>query len=300
MKNWQAGKVTLCAVLLASSGCLRQYVIDSAAQALSASTGGGAFARDDDPELVAESLPFALKVMESLLEETPENRGLLTALAAGFTQYAQGFVLPRADDAQLREADLIQQRVKRLHLRAHRYGLRALEVRHPGFTAALVKDAGSAVSELDREDVEAMYWTGASLMAAIAISADDMSVVAELPRGEALMNRALELDPDWGLGALHEFFIAYEGRSEAMGGSPQRAQEHFVQAVELQGGTKASPYVALAEAVAVKQQDRELFERLLTQALAVDPDAAPEHRLANTIAQRRARWLRAHVEDLIL
>ena len=292
--------VALWAAVLGSSGCIRQLVVDSAADALSASSGGGAFARDDDPELVAESMPFALKVMESLLDETPEHRGLLTALSAGFTQYAQGFVLPRADDVELREADRIQQRVKRLHLRAHRYGLRALEVRHPGVVATLAADPRTAVAVLDKDDVPAMYWSGASLMAAISISADDMSVVAELPRGQALMNRALALDPDWDGGALHEFFIAYEGRSEALGGSPLRAQEHFSRAVELQKGLKASPYVALAEAVAIKQQDRPLFDRLIAEALAVDLDAAPEHRLANTIAQRRARWLQLHVEDLIL
>lgn len=300
MTRWPFSGVALCAALLAGSGCIRQLVVNGAADALSASTGGGAFARDDDPELVGEALPFALKVMETLLDETPEHHGLLVGLAAGFTQYAQGFVLPRADDVELRQADRIQQRVKRLHLRAHRYGLRALEVRHPGFTAHLTSDPRAAVAALDQGDVPAMYWSGASLMAAIAISADDMSVVAELPRGEALMNRALELDPDWDGGALHEFFIAYEGRSEALGGSPLRAQEHFARAVELQKGLKASPYVSLAEAVAIKQQDRALFDKLIAEALAVDLEAAPQHRLANTIAQRRARWLQTHVEDLIL
>ena len=47
------------------------------------------------------------------------------------------------------------------------------------------------------------------------------------------------------------------------------------------------------------EQDREQFEQLLEQALAVDPDEEPRLRLANLIAQRRARFLLEHVDDLI-
>jgi len=38
----------------------------------------------------------------------------------------------------------------------------------------------------------------------------------------------------------------------------------------------------------------------LQQALAVDADGRPEMRLANLVAQRRARWLLARVDDLFL
>jgi len=296
----QRALLALFVAVAAGSGCLRQIIVDSAADALAGGTQGGVFASDDDPELVEEALPFGLKTMEALLQETPEHRGLLVALAAGFGQYAQGFVLPRGRDADFREAERIRKRARRLHLRGHRYGLRALEVNHPDLGARLQKDPGAAAKELSAEEVDAIYWTGVPLAAAISLSADDMGLVAELPVMEALMSRALELDPDWSDGAIHEFYISYEGRSEALGGSPQRAQEHFTRAIELTDGLKASPYVALAEAVAVKRQDREMFDKLIKRALDIDPAAAPKFRLANLIAQSQARWLRDHVEDLIL
>jgi predicted anti-sigma-YlaC factor YlaD len=295
-------RVLLMLVAVATgAGCLRQLVVNSAADALvGGGIGGSLFAGDDDPELVAEALPFGLKVMEALHQETPEHRGLCVALAAGFTQYAQGFVAPRAAEAELKVANAIELRAKKLHLRGHRYGLQALELAHPGFAKKFEKDPSGAVAVLTRDDVDAIYWTGAPLMAAIAISANDMRLVAELPKAEALMKRALALDPDWSEGALHEFFISYEGRSEALGGSPQRAREHFDRALQLTQGKKASIYVALAEAVAVKQQDRPLFDELVGKALAIDPDAEPRFRLVNLIAQERARWLRDHVDGLIL
>jgi predicted anti-sigma-YlaC factor YlaD len=48
----------------------------------------------------------------------------------------------------------------------------------------------------------------------------------------------------------------------------------------------------------VERQDRAEFENLLKRALAVDPNAAPDMRLANLIAQRRARWLLSHADEL--
>jgi predicted anti-sigma-YlaC factor YlaD len=83
-----------------------------------------------------------------------------------------------------------------------------------------------------------------------------------------------------------------------MGGSADRARKHFERAMQLSGGLRASPMVSLAETVAVREQDRKEFRSLLERALAVDPDARPEWRLANLVMQRRARWLLSR-EDLL-
>jgi predicted anti-sigma-YlaC factor YlaD len=58
--------------------------------------------------------------------------------------------------------------------------------------------------------------------------------------------------------------------------------------------------VTFAETVSVGRQDRAEFERLLEQALAVDPDKAPDQRLANLVARRRARWLLARADALFV
>src|SRR5262249_2308361 len=113
--------------------------------------------------------------------------------------------------------------------------------------------------------------------------------------------RALELDESFEHGAIHEFFIAFDGsRSEAMGGSPVRARKHFERAVELNHGMKASAFVSLAESVAVGQQNLGEFKRFLEGALAISPDAVPALRLENTIAQRRAAWLLSRTDALFV
>ncbi len=290
------------AFLVLSTGCVKQLAVNSLGDALS--SGGDTFASDDDPELVEAAIPFSLKLMESLLAESPEHDGLLRGAAAGFTQYAYAFVAEKAakvdeqDPARARE---LRERAKRLYDRARRYGLRGLEVRHEGFGAQLAQDRKAALAELEEEDVPLLYWTAAAWVSRIALSKDDMTVVGELAQPEALMARALELDPDWGDGAIHEFYVAYDGgRSEATGGSVKRAREHMDQALALTGGQKIGVYVTWAETVSVQAQDKKEFDAMLDKALAFDADDAPKYRLVNLISQDRARRLKAAAGDLFL
>jgi hypothetical protein len=154
---------------------------------------------------------------------------------------------------------------------------------------------------MTKQDVPLLYWAGASWALAVSASKDDLDLVAQLGRVEPIMRRALELDETFEHGAIHEFFIAFDGsRSEAMGGSPVRARKHFERAVELDHGMKAAPFVSLAESVAVGQQNLGEFKQLLQRALAISPDAVPALRLENTIAQRRAAWLLSRTEALFV
>jgi len=266
--------------------------------------GGTAFASDDDPELIKAAVPFSLKLIESLLAESPRHRGLLLAACSGFTQYSFAFVNQEADetaDTDLASADVLRARAKRLYLRARDYGLRGLEVKHSDFGPALRKDAKAAVRTATAADVPFLFWTAAAWGAAISISKDDPALVSDQLMVEALIDRALELDEDFDHGAIHSFLISYEmARQGAPGDAAARSREHFDRAMELSHGKLASPLVNLAESVAVEKQDKPGFQSLLNRALAIHPDSAPDWRLQNLIAQRRARWLLGRIDELFL
>ncbi|HEY3175536.1 MAG TPA: TRAP transporter TatT component family protein [Candidatus Polarisedimenticolia bacterium] len=283
------------------TGCsIRKLAVNKLGDALADS--GTSYASDDDPDLIGDATPFALKLIESLLEQSPRHSGLLAAAAGGFTQYAWAYVQQDADameDQDLRAAAEKRARARRLYLRAYRYGVRGLETAHPGITPLLESDPKGAARLAEKKDLRFMYWTAASLVAAISLSKDDPDRIADLPIVDALLARATELDPDYDRGALHELLINWDGgRSDAMGGSQKRARLHFERAMELAEGKRASPLVALAEMVSVQSQDRAEFESLLHRALQVDPDAVPEWRLENLLMQRRARWLLSRVDLL--
>jgi predicted anti-sigma-YlaC factor YlaD len=262
---------------------------------------GDVYARDDDPELVRDAVPFALKTMEGVLVEQPEHEGLLLALASGFTQYGYAFVQQDADE--MAEADIdrsleLQRRARKLYLRARGYALRAMDVRHEGFRDRIAREADAALQPVKAEDVPYLYWTAASWALAIAASKDSPEMLADFPVVEKLARRALELDPTWNEGAIHELMLSFE--ASAPTGNRAKAREHFEKAIAISKGTKAGPYVALAESVSVKEQNAKEFHQLLDAALAIDVDAHPQHRLANTVMQRRARRLKAAAEDLFL
>lgn len=192
-----------------------------------------------------------------------------------------------------------QDKARRGYLKAKRIGLKALEKRHPGFQAALEAEPSQAVSQLTKEELDLTFWTGAAWMAAISISIDNARLLAELPQATALLERVLALEPDYDQGSLQEIFMALNmSRPELLGGGLTRAQANYERALALSGGKRASVFVGYATSVAVKQQDRQAFEGALNKALEIDPNAQKEGRLANKLAQKKARYLLSHVEDL--
>lgn len=299
------GSTALALLLIASllGGCsLRTFALNQMGDALAGS--GSTFGSDDDLELVGDAAPFSLKLMESVLAETPDHRGLLLAVTQGFVQYAYAYVELPADemeDRNVRAAYRQRERARRLYLRARNYGLRALRNSYPDLEKSLKTDPKGALSQTTAEDVGLLYWTAVAWAAAISLSKDNPFLVADLPIVEAMMRRALVLDEAYSHGAVHVFLISYEmSRAGLRTGAPKRARGHFDRAVELTEGLQAAPFVTYAEAVSVAQRDRAEFQKLLQRALKLDVNARPEWRLANLVMQRRARWLLDRTDELFV
>ena len=294
--------VTLVCALAALPGCalVKRKAVGMVADTLASS--GDVFTRDDDPDLVGEATPFGLKLYESLLESSPRNKNLLVATCSNFTQYGVAFIETRAlelGEAQHHdEVAHLNDRALKMYLRAKGYCLRAMDIRFPGIADRLVKDPASAMARAKKEDVPLLYWTAASWGSAIALGLDKPELVIDVPTVRALADRALALDESWSKGALHEMFISLESVPEALGGSAERARQHFKRAVELEHGLSPGPYVALAMGVSVAARDRAEFESLLKEALAIDPAKDPSTQLVTLVQQRRARALLDHIDTL--
>lgn len=290
-------------VVLLLSGCsVRKFAVNKLGDSLA--NGGDAYASDNDPELIGQAIPFSLKLIEGLLAESPNHRGLLFAAASGYTQYSYVYLQLPAEEAEIGDvakAAALRDRSRNLYLRGRDYGLHGLDTKHPGFTAALRLNPSQAVRMATSKDVPLLYWTAASWGAAISISKDHPELVADQLQVEALVDRAYNLDPDYDHGAIDEFLISYEAaRQGAEGDFTVRCKMHFDRSVELTNGQLAAPYVTYAESVSIPKQNRGEFESLLKKALAIDPDAHREWRLSNIVMQRRAARLLSREDDLFL
>jgi hypothetical protein len=265
------------------------------------SAPGDVFTRDDDPELIREATPFALKLYESLLESVPTHVPLLISTCGSFTQYGYAFLEAEADSLDAsRHADAtgLRERALKHYLRGRGYCLRAIDVRFgKGTSEALLQDPVAALSKARKDDVPLLYWTAAAWGAAISLGIDRPDLAVDFPAVRALADRGLALDPEWSRGSIHELMITLDSLPEALGGNPARAREHFNKAVEIQNGLAPGPYVSLAVGVAVPNQDRQEYERLLKEALAIDPEKDPSNRLVTLVYQRRARVLLDRVDE---
>lgn len=271
----------------------------AAADALSGS--GGVFAKDDDPELIADAAPFGLKTMEAVLQEEPEHERLLLALTSGYAQYAFAFLAEEADrirEDDYERAERLDARTGKLYARALRYGMRALEARHDDFEARMRSEDPALVEELEADDVPFLYWAAAAWGLSIAASDFSPEAIADFPLAMRLAQWGLDLDEAYEDGALHTLMLTFEASSP--NGSLERAAAHYERALALDRGRRAGTFVSMAENVCVRTQDVVRFHALLERALKVDAQAHPDDRLVNVIMQRRARRLLGRADDLFL
>ncbi len=291
----------LSAAALLLAGCsVNSYVAGKVGTALT--QGGSSWSTEDDPELVRDALPFALKTMESLAQEAPRHTGLQLGLCRGYVGYAGGFLEPEAEAVESQSFERARQlrlRAERLYLRALGYCQQALDLDFKGAGGELDtvlprrrRSRGSA------QGVETLYWTGVAWGSAVSLGLDRPERVAQLPTVRAIFERALALEEAWDQGSLHEALLVFDSMPAMMGGSPAGARRAFRSRHRaLSGGLRASPYVTWARSSAVARQARREYRETLEKALAIDPDASPPDRLLNLVSQRRARTLLDRIDD---
>lgn len=291
----------VCVVSVTGCSAVKPMMLKGVASALSGDSGTAA--SHDDPELIKGALDFAIVFNESLLASIPKHEPLLTTTCGMYTQYAYGFVFPEAEALQFTDYEKskpVMARAFKLAQHGRALCWRALEEKFKGITAKLKDDPTAALRKAKREHVQLLYWSAASLGAAISLGGlDHPELVIDWPIVRALAERALELDESWGKGSIHELMITLESQDEAMGGSEARARKHFDRAVVLQQGLSPSPYLSLAMNIAKPKQDRAEFEKLIKLALDVDPDKDPANRLVAVLGKQRAQVLLDHIDEII-
>ncbi len=296
--------LALACGLSLSSCSVKKYAIRQVGASLN--SGASVFESDEDVELVGGALPFSLKLVESLLAEVPNDRNLLITACRGFTLYSYAYVDFEAD--KLIEEDLqagrkMRERARKLYLRALGFCNRGLDSLYPGMAAQLQRNPAEAAAVTSQNkaarDLPLLYWAAASLGLAISTATDDAAMLARLLEVEALLNRAIELDPTWDNGALYDFQVVFASSRPGAQDRPL-IESSYRKALEVSGGNNAGLYVSYAEAVAIPDQNVALFREMMQKALAVDIDKDPENRLRNVLAQRRALWLLDRIEDLFL
>ena len=305
MKSKLLNRVFYGFFLLFIGGCsIDSIAVRAVSNILSGEETSTVFTSDDDPQLVADALPFTIKLHESLVAADPENTKLLLATGRLFVTYANLFIqepASRLPGYQIDERIENMARAKKHYLRGRRYILNAIEVIYPGFNGFL--DSGAvdeALALTDEDAIDYLYWLGAAWLGAFTTDTFDMHLLVTVPTAAKLLEHANSLDNEYQAGSIHEILLQYYATiPENLGGSEERALDHFSTIVKLSNNGKAGPYVSLATSISIKNQNATEFQSLLTEALSISLENE-NYRLQNIISQIKAKWLLDNIEEYFL
>lgn len=246
-----------------------------------------AILNQDDPELVRESLPAYLLLLDSLAAGPDASPEVLGAAARLYAAYAVVFVTDPA-------------RAATLATRARTYGDRAACAASP-VTCDLQNvpypELAARLDGVKPAQAPALFSSAVGSLAYVRTHSDDWQALAGLPRIEAVLERLLVIGDPADAGTVNSYLgILNTLRPAALGGQPEAGRAYFEKAIELTGGRDLSVLVEFARSYARLVYDRELHDALLNRALAADP-RQDGYTLLNTLAQKQASELLASAND---
>ena len=220
---------------------------------------------------------------------------------SGFTQYAYAFLQV---DAELSDAPEARRRRRSRHGPRHvspRAGLLRARARSDGTPAHGRGSHGirsQCLASATKADVPALYWTAVAWGGELSLADNQLVRLGEIVTVRALLTRALELDETWQDGAIDEAIIALDGLPRLLGGNPRTRPGTFRsrgRVVEREIG------VCLRHAGGQRCAAGRRIGRIRAAAARRPghrPTNRPSLRLANLVAQRRARFLLSRIDKL--
>lgn len=261
--------------LLSIGGCV-SMATDRLAANLS-----NAMLNQTDPEIVRHGAPAYLLLLDSLIEESPDDQGLLYAGARLYGAYAGGLVSD-------------PQRQKSLSQKALDYAGRGLCQQQPGICERSQHPFESFVAALDKvgtDDIEGLYLYGTSWAGWIQARTDDWNAIAELAKAEALLQRVVSVEPGYENGRAQLYLGVIRSQiPPALGGKPEIGRRHFEQAIDYSSGRDLMAKLEYARHYARLVFDKTLHDELLNEVIQADP-VQPGLTLSNIMAQQQAELL---------
>lgn len=314
-------------VLATIAGCGDTGVLQHAAAGTTASIlamAQPALQGESDYELAARAIPGALKTVEGfyIADAQPELRTILTE---GYCQYASGFVEDEWEAARfaknLDEVAYHNERASKMFTRCLNYALSALP---SGFERDLFSTTDVATKRIAATGSQyrtPMMWAFIALGGMINHNLTNVEMLAFIPTVKAGLERVVEIDraqhgaidgahrepcdaPCTLRLALPHIALGMVYSAARLGGDPTRAAQEFQTALRITASAKHPQGRALlarvlwAYRLGLLTNDRKLFHDQLAQVMETDPSIWPEQRLANEVAQRRARRYLVHEKEL--
>lgn len=300
----QLGLVLGLLVLILMGCTPRSYLVNTMADIFD--DGLTHFERDTDREMLRQSLPATIKMMEAFGASEPGNTDLALILSRLYAAYAEGFVFPdyltaslTADKNGEEPPEALRRRLSGYHQKAMQAALRSLSKTNPQLETqlGLPERIRLSASRWTPKAVPGLFWYGFCLARYIDLNRDDVEALSKAYLVELIMLRVTEIWPDYYHGGAHTVLMSYyASRSPMLGGNPQKARYHYEQAKQI------APHLWLTDLSwgqfhLTRTQQREEFETLMTRISQVSADTTP-HPFYNQLAALMADLYLSHTDQL--
>lgn len=257
-----------------------------------------------DYDLAGEALPATIVQFEGILRVVPDNEAILSQLAQAYVAYAYGWVEADVEELEFEgeydEADVQRRRARTMYMRALDLTQHWVRLHNADVDVAIKGTVEELENWLDEvfvmeADAQMLLWQGYAWGSYINAAKDDMEAVADLEYAKAFVARSIELDPDY-YNAAGFTFMGVATASE-LAGDMDVAKVYFEKALARTERRALQIQLNMARYYAVKEGDRDLFDKLLTEVMDAH-DPLPEARLANRIARDRAAMYIENADQL--
>jgi tetratricopeptide (TPR) repeat protein len=239
-----------------------------------------------------DKLREALGHWEKVIEADPKNAAAWEKLARGYYLLADGHVRFHSGDGA--EADMLATFEKGVTV-AER-GLVAL---FPAFGAKMRDGAKieEAAAELDKSGVPLLYWRASSL-GKWASAKGFATLLSHKDEIKQTMQVCLDKDAAYFYAGPDRYFGVFYARAPSFaGGDLVKSKEHFEKSLAAHPNYFGT-HTLMAADLAVKSQDRKMFDEHLDYVINGDPNSIPELGPENRIEQKKAALLKKQGSEL--
>lgn len=170
---------------------------------------------------------------------------------------------------------------------------------YPGYRSKFCarQPFSTALEQLDREAVPALYWYAASL-SRWALLTSLLEVLNQTDRIKAMMDLIKRWEPSFWYHAADRYMGGYTTKIPFPSGDLPKSREHFEKSMAGAPNYLATK-VIMAEMYATKAGDRDLFERLLKEVIAFDLEQEPALKPENAAEQKKAQYYLDDIDNLV-
>jgi len=312
-KRYVSYIISLIIIILFSSGCAKWIVSQGInfAVPVMLETGLDSFLKENDPIIAETSIASNLKVLEIMLETSPNNKLLLNNTAFGYCAYAISFVEYEMEKAGFNENEELEtfhrNRAKNLYLRSREYGFQSLQLTSAG--KRLVELITSDTIEMDKIDAQlkriqkdqnqALFWTTIAWGSYLQISRDNVTELALVPIFRAMNRRIQELDAEYFFGMPVMIDAMLLSMSPMFGGDETQSAEKFEKVMDMNNGMFLMSQVFKARFYCTQFDHSEEGIAILNEVIEKDTSKWPaKYNLMNIIAKRKARLYLKFADDI--